>query len=138
MPQARVLHTSLNVALSQLGQVEPGREMLALAAEQHRARFLWYGAEESLDAEHGRVVERVPLFWTIEPQNYDVAVEIGREGFWQVYAHLFAPRRRSLDFINIQLYRQRKSLAARDREDAVDPVDGRVARLEPHRGAEII
>src|SRR6185312_17392203 len=44
----------------------------------------------------------------------------------------------SLDFINIQLDRERKPGPAGDRKDAVDPGKRPIARLEPHRGAEVI
>ena len=77
MPGPRMLDAGEGVALGQFGQIEPGAEMLALAGEHDGADVLRQRAEESLDAAHGRIVERVALLARDEPQHRDRAVALG-------------------------------------------------------------
>jgi hypothetical protein len=63
VPHARMQHALERVeGFSDLGEVETGGEMLALAGEHDRANILRQPGEEGLDSEHGHVVESVALF----------------------------------------------------------------------------
>ena len=68
-----------DVALAQFGKVEPGGKMIAFGGEQHRTYVGGNSAEESVQADHGVVVERVAFLNTVEPKNRDLAPAFGRE-----------------------------------------------------------
>ncbi len=69
------------------GQVEPGREMRALAGQNHGAHVFRQTVEEGLDPQHGDVVERVALLGAGEAQVCDAAVAGGSEGRGQFDAN---------------------------------------------------
>ena len=56
-----MVHAALHAALGQLGQVEPGAEMLALAAQHHRPHFGRQVDEGGLQLRDQGVVDGVAL-----------------------------------------------------------------------------
>src|SRR5260221_543146 len=61
MPGARMRDPGRDVALAQLGEIEPGAEMLALAVDDNGFDVVRCGGEEMLDPLNSHVVERVAL-----------------------------------------------------------------------------
>lgn len=70
-----------HVALLQLGKIEPSGEVLPFGGEQHGGDLVGHRAEESVETEHGIVVERVTLVRALEPQNRYAAIKLGSEGW---------------------------------------------------------
>jgi hypothetical protein len=80
MPGLRVRDPSRDVALGQLGQIEPGAEMLALAVDDDGFDAVGHGGEEVLNALNGGVVKRVALVGAREAQHANglVPLEVKR------------------------------------------------------------
>src|SRR6185437_826923 len=84
-----------DVALLQLGEIETGREIIALAGEQHGADAVRDRGKESVEPDDGVVVQRVALLRTIEAQHGDIALHVrgerrrqcAREASWQWTGH---------------------------------------------------
>ena len=84
MPGSRVLDAGIDVALGQLGEIEPGAEMLALRGHDDGADIVRQRCEETADAAHRLVVERVAFCRAIEPQHGDRAMPLGLQGRRQI------------------------------------------------------
>ncbi len=69
-----------HVALFQLGEIEAGAEMFAIAGDHDRADFRRQGVEERHHALHQRVVERIALLGAVQPQDRDRAAPFGVKG----------------------------------------------------------
>src|SRR4029079_2813750 len=63
---SRMQHRLGDVALGQLGQVETGAEVIALAAEHDRARRFGQAGEGGLELRDKRIVQGVALGRTVE------------------------------------------------------------------------
>ena len=94
VPGARMRDAAEHVALFQLGEVEAGAEMLAVAGQHHGANFGRQGVEERHHALHQRVVERIALLGPMQPQDRDRAALLGAE------------RRRKIDGVQIGTHRR--------------------------------
>ena len=85
VPHARMQNAFERImALGDLGKVEPGREMLALAGQHHRANVLRQPGEERLEPQHGHIVERVAFFRSRQAQMRDRAAPRRFERFRQI------------------------------------------------------
>ena len=73
-----VLDAGGDVALGQLGQIEPGAEMLAGAVDHDGVDAVGQRAKNASMPRTVRVVERVALVRRAQPQNGDVALPLGR------------------------------------------------------------
>jgi hypothetical protein len=82
VPEARVANGLFNAVRAQVGEVEAGREMIAVPVQHHRLHAFGQVVEERLDAEHGLVIERVALLGPVEPQDRDVAARFGVQRGW--------------------------------------------------------
>ena len=76
MPRARMRDPGRDVALGQLGEIEPGAEMLAFAVKHDGLDVIRNGGEEIFDAPDGGVVERVALVRARQAQDADSAVPL--------------------------------------------------------------
>ncbi len=84
MPGPRVLDAGIDVALGQLGEIEPGAEMLALRGQDDGADIVRQRREEAADAAYRLVVERVAFCRTIEPQHRDCTMPLRLQGRRQI------------------------------------------------------
>jgi hypothetical protein len=72
-----------NVALLELGQVEAGAEMLAVAGKHDRPDVIRQGIKKRHHALHQSIVEGVAFLSTMQPQHGDSAAPLGAERRWQ-------------------------------------------------------
>ena len=79
MPQAGVPDRLFDVVRTQIGQVEAGRKVVAIAVQHHRLHALGQMIEKRLDPEHRLIVERVALLGPVEPEDGDVPARLGVE-----------------------------------------------------------
>src|SRR5260370_75640 len=79
VPAARMGDALRDVARGELGQIEARAEMLALGGEHDGLDRVRQCGEERLDAEYGRVVDRVALFRPRQDEHGDVAPALGLE-----------------------------------------------------------
>src|SRR5262245_21525915 len=77
MPQARVGYSLRNVALLKLRQIKTGREVFALARNQHGADPGRRRGEKLLDANDCLVVEGIAFLRAIKLQHNDAAMPFG-------------------------------------------------------------
>src|SRR5260221_14477964 len=77
VPAARMGDALRDVARGELGQIEARAEMLALGGEHDGLDRVRQCGEERLDAEYGRVVDRVALLRLRQVENSDVAPALG-------------------------------------------------------------
>ena len=64
-------HRLGDAALGQLGQIEPGAEVIALAAQHHRSRLVGQAGEDGLQLRDQFVVQRIALGRPIEAHVRD-------------------------------------------------------------------
>src|SRR5262249_17305883 len=83
VPQARMANRLLDAVRAQVGEVETGGEMIAVAMQHYGFHAFGQVAEERLDPENGLVVKRVALLGAVEPQNRDLTAGFGVQGGWQ-------------------------------------------------------
>ena len=79
VPAARMRDALCDVARGELGEIEPGAEMLAFACEHDGLDRVRQGGKEGLDTEHGRIIDGVALLWPCQEENGDVAAALGLE-----------------------------------------------------------
>ena len=72
------------IALDELGEIEPGAEMIAFAVKHDGADVVGQCGEKRLDARHHRVVECVAFGGAIKPQNGDRAMPFGLQARRQI------------------------------------------------------
>lgn len=80
VPHARMREPRGRVPLGQFGEVEAGAEMIPVAGQDHRLGALGQSGEEPLQAEHGRVVERIAFPGARQMHDGDVAVLLDPQG----------------------------------------------------------
>src|SRR5690242_8695426 len=68
------------VTLFQLGEIEAGAEMLAVAGEHDRADVRRQRLEERYHALHQRVVQRIALLGAMQPEDRDRAALLDAKG----------------------------------------------------------
>src|ERR1043165_3116459 len=97
----------------QLGEIEAGRKMLAFGVEHDRPYACWQRAEEGLEPENRRVVERIALLRACERDDRDRAAPLDLQGFRQpALRHGRDPDRGLLWFITFSLRRGQPMPAA--------------------------
>ena len=69
-----------DVALLQFGEIQAGREMLALSGDQHGANAVRQRREELLNPDNRLIVERIALLRPVKSQNGDRALALRNEG----------------------------------------------------------
>ena len=74
-----MLDAGRHVALGQFGEIEAGAEIVAFAGQHHGADAVRDRGEERLDAEHGRIIERIALFRTRQLEHRDRALPLGAQ-----------------------------------------------------------
>ncbi len=73
-----------HVALGEFAQIEPGGEMLAFGGQHDGPDVFGQRVEERLDAENGRVVERVALVRARQRQDRDLVAAFGAQRIRQI------------------------------------------------------
>ena len=84
VPDGRMRNALFGAQHFQLGQIEAGGEMLAFGVQHDGFHARGQRVEERLDAEHGRVVQRIALLGTRQGQDRDRAAPLHLQGFRQL------------------------------------------------------
>ena len=70
VPGARMRNTLRDIAFGQFAEIEAGGKMLAFGGEDHRLDPFGQRVEERLDAENGRIVERIALVRALQAAGW--------------------------------------------------------------------